>query len=82
MFGIIGTIEATAVILGGGLPHGMIADESGIAREAEPVVWDDAGATPEFNVIGYAANRPQAVEVAHWFADSRGLVFVDIPSGT
>ena len=79
MFGIIGTIEASAVIHGGGLPRGMMADESGVAREAEPVVWDNAGSTPEFNVIGYATNRAQAVEVAHWFADSCGLVFVDIP---
>ena len=79
MYGIIGTIEASAVIHGGGLAHGMMADERGVAREAEPVVWDDAGATPEFSVIGYATDRSQAVELAHWFADSCGLVFVDIP---
>jgi len=79
MFGIIGTIEASAVIHGGGLPHGRMADESGVVREAEPVVWDNAGATPEFSVIGYATSRDQAVEVAHGFADSCGLVFVDIP---
>ena len=79
MFGIIGTIEASAVILGGGLARGMVADESGVAVEAEPVIWDDAETTPEFKVIGYAVDRPQAIEIAHSFADSRGLVFVDIP---
>ena len=79
MYGIIGTIEASAVIHGGGLPHGMMADENGVIREAEPVVWDNAEATPEFSVIGYASNRTQAIEIAHWFADSCGLVFVDIP---
>ena len=79
MFGIIGTIEANAVIHGGGLPRGMMADERGIVREAEPVVWDNVEATPEFSVIGYAINRAQAVEIAHWFADSCGQVFVDIP---
>lgn len=78
MFGIIGTIEASAVIFGGGFPHGMIVDERGVARQAEPVVFDDAEALPEFNVIGYALDRSQAVEVAHEFADSRRLVFVDI----
>jgi len=80
MFGIIGTIEASAVIHGGGLAHGMMADNSGVASEAEPVIWDNADATPEFEVIGYAVDRPQAVEVAHSFADSRGTVFVDIGS--
>jgi hypothetical protein len=79
MFGIIGTIEAGAVIQGGGLAHAMMADEVGISREAEPVIWDNAEAMPEFEVIGYAVDRPQAVEVAHSFADSRGLVFVEIP---
>jgi hypothetical protein len=79
MYGIIGTIEASAVILGGGLTPAMMADENGVVREAEPVVWDDAEATPEFEVIGYAADRSQAVELAHSFADSCGLVFVDIP---
>ena len=79
MYGIIGTIEASAVIHGGGFAHGMMADARGAAREAEPVIWDDAEATPEFRVIGYAVNRPQAVELAHNFADSCGLVFVDIP---
>jgi hypothetical protein len=79
MFGIIGTIEASAVILGGGLERGMIADESGIAIEADPVIFDEADTTPEFKIIGYAENRPQALEIAHSFADSRGLVFVDIP---
>jgi len=78
MFGIIGTIDASAVIHGGGLRHGMMADENGVACEAEPVVWDNAEATPEFNVIGYAADRPQAVEVAHWFADSCGLLFIEL----
>jgi len=78
MFGIIGTIEASAVIHGGGLPRGMIADEAGVAREAEPVVFDNAESTPEFEIIGYAADRSEAVEIAHSFADSCGLVFVDI----
>ena len=78
MFGIIGTIEAAAVIHGGGLPRGMIADETGTLLQAEPVVWDNADATPEFQVIGYAADRPNAVELAHSFADSLGLVFVDL----
>jgi len=78
MFGIIGTIDATAVIHGGGLARGMIADENGLAREAEPVVWDDADATPEFSVIGYAAGRAQAVEIAHRFADSCGRLFIEL----
>jgi len=78
MFGIIGTIEASAVIFGGGLPHCMVVDERGVARAAEPVVFDDAEATPEFSIIGYALDRSQAVELAHDFADSRRLVFVDI----
>jgi hypothetical protein len=78
MFGIIGTIEASAVILGGGLASAVVADEGGVAREAEPVVWDDAEGTPEFSVIGYAANRPQAVELAHRFADSRRQVFIEV----
>lgn len=80
MFGIIGTIDASAVIHGGGVAHGMMADEHGIVREAEPVVWDNAEATPEFNVIGYAEDRPQAVEVAHSFADSCGLLFIELDS--
>jgi hypothetical protein len=79
MFGIIGTIDASAVIMGGGLSRGMIADETGHTIEADPVIWDDADTTPEFKVIGYAVDRPQALEIAHSFADSRGLVFVDIP---
>ena len=79
MFGIIGTIEASAVIHGGGFAHGMIADAGGAACEAEPVIWHNAEATPQFEVIGYAVDRPQAVELAHVFADSCGLVFVDIP---
>ena len=78
MFGIIGTIEASAVIHGGGLPRGMIADDAGVAREAEPVVFDNPESTPEFEVIGYATDRSEAVEVAHSFADSCGLVFVAI----
>ena len=78
MFGIIGMSEAGAVIHGGGLPRAMMAGDSG-AFEVEPVIWDNAEATPEFEVIGYAADRPQAVEVAHCFADSCGLIFVDIP---
>jgi len=78
MFGIIGTIQAGAVILGGGFPHAMMAGEGG-AFEVEPVIWDNADAMPEFAVIGYAADRPQALEVAHTFADSCGMVFVDIP---
>ena len=82
MFGIIGTIEASAVILGGGMPQGMIADETGVARKARPVIWDNAEGTPEFEVIGYAASRSQAVEVAHGFADSLGLVFVEISRRT
>jgi hypothetical protein len=78
MFGIIGTIDACAVIHGGGLPHGMIAPETGVSVEADPVIWDNADATPEFEVIGYAADRHEAVELAHHFADSCGFVFVDI----
>ncbi|HEY5474038.1 MAG TPA: hypothetical protein VIK32_12725 [Candidatus Limnocylindrales bacterium] len=78
MFGIIGTIDASAVIHGGGLAHGMMADESGIAHEAEPVIWDNVEATPEFSVIGYAEDRPQAVELAHWFADSCGTLFIEL----
>ena len=77
MFGIIGTIDASAVIHGGGLAHGMIADDRGMIRRAEPVVWDDAEATPEFRVIGYAAGRAQAVEIAHRFADSCGQLFIE-----
>jgi ATP-dependent DNA ligase len=80
MFGIIGTIDSGAVIQGGGFRHAMIADENGVVRDGEAVVWDNADATPEFEVIGYAADRQQAVEVAHSFADSCGLVFVDIPA--
>ncbi len=80
MFGIIGTIDASAVIHGGGLPHGLMADEGGVIREAEPVIWDNAEATPAFNVIGYAADRLQAVEVAHWFADSCGQLFIELES--
>lgn len=78
MFGIIGTIEAAAVIHGGGLPQAQMADETGTITSADPVLWDNADATPEFQVIGYAAGRKQAVEVAHAFADSMGFVFVDI----
>lgn len=80
MCGIIGMIGTNAVIHGGGLSHGMMADENGVVREAEPVVWDDAKATPAFNVIGYALNRRQAVLVAQQFADFCGLSFAE--SGT
>jgi len=78
MFGIIGTIDASAVILGGGMPRGIVADDAGVAREAKPVIWDNIEGTPEFEVIGYAASRSQAVELAHHFADSCGSVFVEI----
>ena len=46
--------------------------------QEKPVVWDDADATPEFNVIGYAAGRAQAVEIAHRFADSCGRLFIEL----
>jgi hypothetical protein len=78
MFGIIGTIDASAVILGGGLEPGMMAPANGEACEAEAVVWDNIEATPEFGVIGYAANRTQAIELAHWFADRHGSLFIEL----
>jgi len=80
MFGIIGTIDASAVIHGGGLAQGMMADERGVGHEAEPVIWDNAEATPEFSVIGYAEDRSHACEIAHWFADSVGSLFVELDS--
>jgi len=80
MYGIIGTIEASAIIHGGGLAHGMMADERGVVRRVEPVVWDNPDATPEFNVIGYATDRLQAVDLAHRFADSRRELFIELGS--
>ena len=82
MYGIIGTIEASAVIHGGGLARGLMADESGVARAADPVVWDNPEATPEFSVIGYAVDRDQAIDLAHWFADTRREVFVELRQGS
>jgi len=72
---IIGMVGAGSVIFGGGLPRRMMADEDGVIREAEPVVWQNPEAMPEFRVVGYALDSSQAVEIAHQFGDFCGRPF-------
>jgi hypothetical protein len=73
----IGTIGVGVVVFGDGLPHGVMADESGFTSGDEPVIWDCRYMTPSFHVIGYAADQHQAVEIAHEFARGCGLPFAE-----